>query len=209
MPIADLIELSLEAAGFLDDEYSPENRHTSEDHFLKILHGEDLAIESADHRQPSVDLPMYLYHGSGFRQKELKPGFAHSGELVQWDNSEDNSWLYASDDKDEAILLGISSAIEKAFKLDRYQCDTKAKKITVTVSEDIVLSDIQKLHVVVYTLKASHADGWMANYNPANGIKGEYKTQRHITDNIIRCEDVNVSSVLRGYKIEIIKGEVK
>ena len=174
---------------------------------LDIIHDEDIALEALENPMDKIDLPMYLYHGSAFRQQELKPGFAHTGELVKWDNSEDNTWLYASDDKDEAILLGISSAIEKQFDLDRYQCDAKSKKITITVSGDLSIQDIHKLHVVVYTIKAQNEDGWMANYNPANNIKGEYKTQRHIKDNLIRCEDVNVGEVLRRFKIEIIRNE--
>ena len=205
----DLETLTLEAKANDEGvwEYLSQESAELQTEVLDIIEEEDLALEASENPMDKIDLPMYLYHGSAFRQQELKPGFAHTGELVKWDNSEDNTWLYASDDKDEAILLGISSAIEKAFKLDRYQCDTKAKKITITVSDDITIQDIHKLHVVVYTIKAVNEDGWMANFNPANNIKGEYKTQRHITSNILRCEDVNVGEVLRRFKIEIIRNE--
>lgn len=175
--------------------------------FIDIRDEEDLALESAETEMEHIDLPNYLYHGSAFRQTELKPGFKHTGELVQWDNTEDNTWLYASDDKDSAVMLGISSAIEKKFQLNRYQCDNKTKKMIIHVAEPLSIKDIHNLHVVVYSIKADVADGWMANHNPANGITGEYKTQRTITSNILRCEDVRIVDALRGWHVQIVVQE--
>lgn len=200
MSLSDLIDLALEAADHSDD-YSSEGSVYRSPSVRELLRQEDLSLEQQEVKP--VDLPRYLYHGSAYRQDELKPGFQHTKELVKWDNSEDNTWLYASDDKDAAIMLGISSAIEKKFKLDRYQCDEKAKKMTIDVSEPLTLADIHKLHVVIYSIKADVNDGWMANHNPANGINGEYKTQRTIKDNIVRCEDVRIADVLRGWRIQI------
>lgn len=200
MSLSDLIDLALEASDHSDD-YSSEGSVYRSPSVRELLRQEDLSLEQQEQRP--VDLPRYLYHGSAFRQQELKPGFAHTKELVRWDNSEDNTWLYASDDKDAATMLGISSAIEKKFKLDRYQCDDKAKKIVIDVSEPLTVADIHKLHVVVYSIKAEADDGWMANHNPANGINGEYKTQRTIDKNIIRCEDVRIADALRGWRVTI------
>ena len=200
MSLSDLIDLALEAADHSDD-YSSEGSVYRSPSVRELLRQEDLSLEQQEARP--VDLPRYLYHGSAYRQDELKPGFQHTKELVKWDNSEDNTWLYASDDKDAAVMLGISSAIEKKYKLDRYQCDEKAKKMTIDVSEPLTLADIHKLHVVIYSIKADVNDGWMANHNPANGINGEYKTQRTIKDNIVRCEDVRIADVLRGWRIQI------
>lgn len=194
----NLLELSLEAAGCLDDPRS--------DSIFQILQAEDLALEAND-KLPAVELPTYLYHGSAYRQKELMPGFKRSGEVVHWDKTESNEWLYTSDDKTDAAMLGIASAIEKAFRLDHYSYDDKKKSIRIESPDDITVHDIQNLHVVVYTIKATNDDGWMHNHNPNNGISGEYKTQRTIDSNIIKCEDVRVSDQLRGIRVQIVKSE--
>lgn len=203
----DLDTLTLEAKEY--DDYGwlsmISNESKELEQMLNIIEEEDLSLEQQEHRP--VDLPPYLYHGSAYRQKELMPGFKRSGELVRWDGSEDNTWLYATSEKEAAVMLGISSAIEKQFKLDRYQCDEKAKKMVIEVSEPLTIADIHKLHVVLYTIKASVDDGWMANHNPANGIDSEFKTQRDIETNIVRCEDVRVADVLRGWRIQISVSE--
>lgn len=150
------------------------------------------------------ELPPYLYHGSAYKQEELMPGFKRSGELVKWDGTESNEWLYSADDKTEAIMLGISSAIEKKFPLDRYSYDEKRKTLTIEVSGELQKKDILDLTVWVYTIKADSDDGWMANWNVRNGMNGEYKTQRTIDKNIVRCEHVNIAEVLRHTQIKIV-----
>lgn len=217
----DLDTLTLEAKGYVVEENSHwldaiafESGEVLEDErrdLINILEAEDFALESSEKSESIMekhDLPPFLYHGSAYRQSQIEPGFNHSGELVKWDNSEDNTWLYATDDREDAIMLGISSAIEKSFKLDRYSYDEKKRTIRIEVSEPLTVKDIKGLHVVLYTIKADPKDGWMANHNPTNGIKGEFKTQRIIKDNLVKCEDVDVGRALLGIKIEIVYGEV-
>jgi hypothetical protein len=172
-----LLELSLEAAGYEDAE-SP-----------------------CDALCP---LPTYLYHSSAYKQDELKPGFKHSGELVRWDGVEDNTWLYSCDKKQDAMMLGISSAIEKKWNLQRYKYDAKAHRLDIeVVGEDVSKSDIEKLNVYIYTIRPDAEDGWVENFNPVNGMNGEYKTQGTVTDNVLRCEPVDIVGTLRGYTINI------
>jgi len=154
--------------------------------------------------EPMTNLPPYLFHSSAYKQNELKPGFKHSGVLVKWDKTEDNTWLYAADKKDEAIMLGISSAIEKKWDLSRYKYDAKTRRLDIEVCDQtITKADIEKLSVYIYTLRPEAEDGWVENFNPVNGLKGEYKTQGTIHDNILRCETVDVHAALRGYTINI------
>jgi len=151
--------------------------------------------------EPEVDLPNYLYHGSAFKQGELMPGFQRSGEIVRWDKCESNEWLYASDDKDAAVMLGISSAIEKKFKLNRYKFT--GRRIEIESNEPLTLADVHSLQVFLYTIKPDVKDGWMANYNPVNGLSGEYKTQGEVSKNIVRCMPVDIKQALHGYSVQI------
>jgi len=154
-------------------------------------------------------LPPYLYHGSAYKQNELMPGFERSGELVQWDGTEDNTWLYTADDKTEAIMLGISSAIEKKFLLDRYSYDEKRKTLTIEISDpDFSKKDILDLTVWIYTIKADNDDGWMPNWNKQNNMNGEYKTQRHVDQNLVKVEHVDIHQILRNTTIKIVRNEV-
>lgn len=153
---------------------------------------------------PLIKLPTYLFHSSAYKQDELKPGFKHSGELVRWDGVEDNTWLYSCDKKQDAMMLGISSAIEKKWNLQRYKYDAKAHRLDIeVVDEDVSKSDIEKLNVYIYTLRPDAEDGWVENFNPVNGMNGEYKTQGTITENVLRCEPVDIIGTLRGYTINI------
>lgn len=166
-----------------------------------------ISMESNTHEpKPLLKLPPYLYHGSAYKQDELMPGFNRSGKLTEWDGTENNTWLYTSDSKDAAILLGIASAIEKKFLLDGYHTDEKKKQITIEMSKDaepISPQDIYDLDVYIYTLRADGDDGWHLNANPQNNIKGEYKTQLTIEGNILRTEKLDVKKALSMYKVVI------
>ena len=162
------------------------------------------SILSKENNQPLTKLPAYLYHSSAYKQTELMPGFKRSGELVKWDKVEDNTWLYTADRKDEAIMLGISSAIEKKWDLQRYKYNDKTKVLDIeVVDQHITKADIEKLTVWIYTIRPDAADGWVENYNPVNGLKGEYKTQGVVDSGIVRVEPVDIHEALRKYTINI------
>lgn len=208
----DLDTLTLEdrqtAINELTDAIADEDEPEFKAAFTSVVEGEDVASEAHD-VGVMPDLPPYLYHGSAYLQQEIQPGFNHSGNLVKWDGSEDNTWLYASDDKNDAVMLGISSAIEKKFKLDRYAYDQKARTLKIEVSESLTMRDITNLHVVLYTIKATAADGWMANHNPQNNISGEYKTQHVIKDNLVNRENIDVARALNGLRVNIVINKEK
>jgi len=146
---------------------------------------------------------MNLYHGSGFKQTELKPGFAHTGELVNWDRYESNDYLYASSHKNSAILLGIVSAWEKKFPISRTKIDEPGRQIRLEF-EDKVPSpdDLNRVDAWLYTIaRDDAADGWVHNHNPFNNIKTEYKTKSTIKKNILSIEKINIESTLKGFVI--------
>lgn len=164
-----------------------------------------LEMESAEVIAEDTPLPPYLYHGSMYQQSTLKPGFQHSGILTSWDGGgEDNTWLYASANRDTAIMLGIASAIEKTYQLDHYQLDESTRKMHITSpSAELTVEAIHSLEVYLYTIAADKEDEWMLNFNPQNNISDEYKTQSIIDGNLSRCVAINVAGVLSGMSIVI------
>lgn len=175
-----------------------------------------LSLESADPVAPARSnqstlttatpdrLPAFLYHGSMYQQNELMPGFKRSGTLVKWDGCEDNTWLYSTADREEAILLGISSAIEKQTGLKRYAHVAGSKVINLEFYEKpISLDQIYRLPIYLYSLTGDKHDGWMPNYNASNGLVSEYKTQQTITGGVARCEAIDVREFLHGWRINI------
>jgi len=52
-----------------------------------------------------------LFHGSGFDQSELMPGFYRSGNLVKWDETESNMFLYTTTEREVAIGQGFASTV--------------------------------------------------------------------------------------------------
>ena len=149
-------------------------------------------------------LPTYLYHGSAFKQDELMPGFQRSGTLVRWDSIESNEWLYSTADRDEAIILGLGSALEKVANIDRFHSDLKTKKIVITSPDNINIDTLRKLQLYLYTIAAEGEDGWIPNYNKQNGIDNEYKTQ-NVVENIAKCEKVDLFRLLAQYRVEFVK----
>lgn len=129
---------------------------------------------------------LLLYHGSAYREtKELKPGFMHTGVLQQWDQTETNEWLYFTSDAREAKLQALAGAIAKKYLLDQFQYDMGKKSLTVRLTKrpedpDIhkVSRDIFTARMYMYVLRAKNIPGLVANNNPHNGMKTEYKTRQ-------------------------------
>lgn len=146
-------------------------------------------------------LPKKLYHGSAYQQAELMPGFKRSGQLVEWDKTENNKFLYATTDKDSAIELGFASSIEKKFRLNRFKSNGKALLIE-TSDVSLTVSELNKLEVFLYTLTLSASDGWVKNSNEHNGLLTEFKTDKTITS-IEICKKVDIKEWLSGFDVQI------
>lgn len=154
----------------------------------------------------TIMLPTSLFHGSGYWAKELKPGFERSGELVRWDETEDNTFLYATTDREKAIVLGFASALEKKYGLDRFQ--HMGDKLILDVPRQphgytVGLEQLYHLELWLYELTPHTRDGWQLNKNEHNGMRNtEYKTKNTIR-NIRSTTPVDVRQWLSNYKVEM------
>ena len=147
--------------------------------------------------------PLYLYHGSAFKQSELKPGYEHSKELVKWDRYESNDYLYATSDRDQAILLGISSAWEKKWDLKRVHIDHDRATVEAEFYEDKpAFKELRAVECWVYTLQYDQ-NVWMRNRNPYNDIDTEYKTKRTIK-RIIDINKIDTQKILERFDVKIL-----
>lgn len=151
-----------------------------------------------------METPKTLYHGSLYKQNELKPGIYHTGELTVWDGVESNQNLYATTDARSAALLGIGSAAEKTFNTDRF----------IELNGDIYLYtknpiDLDKfLGMVIYrySIIFRPQDGWTKNNNPYNNIKTEWITQKTIRN--VTCKQLDIRAIMRGHKVTVTTAPV-
>lgn len=146
--------------------------------------------------------PMYLYHGSGFKQTELKPGYQYTKKLVTWDGYESNAFLYATTDKQEAMLLGISSKWEKEWTLKTTNINHDNKTIDLCFEGKAPsIKELYSIDCWLYTILYEPHD-WIKNRNPYNGIDTEYKTKQTIRD-ISDVQKIDVEQVLKSYQVNI------
>jgi hypothetical protein len=147
-----------------------------------------------------------LYHGSGFDQDELMPGFLRSGKLVQWDQTESNEWLYTTTDKQEAISQAFASMIEKTYESMGYA--THGNRIEIQFPKEVAPSveELKKLQLFLYTIRLEDEDGWVKNNNEHNQIKTEWKTQSIIDRNIIHKEQIDLAGWLANKQLDLRVG---
>lgn len=145
-----------------------------------------------------------LYHGSMYAQEELMPGFKRSGELVEWDHTESNKFLYATTERDVALMQGFASAVEKTWPVERFL--TRGIRMTVYIVSDKFPStrEIEALTIYLYTLKLNAADGWKRNSNKFNGLNSEWKTEQTIKESILSREQLDVGQWLRHRRLEFV-----
>lgn len=148
---------------------------------------------------------MHLYHGSGFKQDELMPGFKRSGKLVQWDVTESNEWLYAAVNKEEAISMGFASILEKTFTVKRFKTEGRCILIEIESGRIPTLAELKALQVYLYTIQKDDKSGWVRVNNLYNDLKDEYKTKETLTDCIECCEAIDMTRYL-GQKQITVKG---
>lgn len=145
----------------------------------------------------------HLYHGSGYKQPELKPGIMHTGKLQKWDKTESNEWLYATPMMEEAIAQGFASVIEKTWKLCRFFSVGN----TVSLMVDGALPTMEQLQgLTVYLYKIDWDESvWVKVDNIHNGMESEYKTKSVIPATMIdNCVSVDIANWLKGKDVKII-----
>jgi hypothetical protein len=153
-----------------------------------------------------MTIEQLLYHGSGFDQKELMPGYLRSGQLVQWDKTESNEWLYTTTDRDEAISQAFASMIEKTYKSMEYHRHGSKINIVFPMEVKPSLEELKKLELYLYTIRLDADDGWVKNANEHNQIKTEWKTQSIVDRNIIGKEQVDLVKWLQNKQLKLQAG---
>ncbi len=144
------------------------------------------------------DLPEILYHCSAFLTEPLMPGIYHTGVRVRWDRTESNEWLYATSDREAAILMGLASAIEHKYLLDRFH--TEGDDIVITTpSAQLNESALHRLRIHLYLIHPKASDGWVHNHNRVNQMTTEYKTKSVLHQ--VKSQQVDLVHWLRSKKL--------
>lgn len=167
---------------------------------FKAIYGQAMEALWGKVKQLKQDTGEYLYHGSGYDQKELMPGFKRSGQLVKWDFTEDNTWLYACYSRESAIAMGIASQVEKQNGVTRFVWDD-VDTVTVETDGGLDRAVLDTLVVYLYTIKLAPEDHWQLVGNQHNGLGDEYKTQRTIDKHIVSVEAIAVKDWFKGKKL--------
>lgn len=152
-----------------------------------------------------IGKPQVLYHGSGFRQDELMPGFRRTGKKTSWDGTESNEYLYTSVDAQDAREQAVAGLLEQHFGIDRFQ--VRGKQVIVTYSgkkpDDFKL---RQMSIWLYTIEFRDSDGWIKNDNLSNGLVGEYKTPNAIGQSRIKTTThESVQDILKDYQVSYVR----
>lgn len=143
---------------------------------------------------------MILYHASSYDADVLMPGIYLAGELIKWDETESNEYLYACLDQQEAIAQGFFSGFSKVT----YVKEIHSHDNTVTV----VCQDPRKLmryagQLIVYLYAISGNHEWIAVDNKHNGMKGEYKTKSKVSTFLYK-QSISYAEWSRNKKIKFL-----
>lgn len=147
---------------------------------------------------------MYLYHGSKYKHRELKPGFMWTGEEKNWDQTESNRFLYATKARDAAIDMGFASALEQDFLLKRIQ--TRGNRVVITIESGPMPTrdDLKKIVVYVYKIDKKDADGWQEVNNRFNNMAEEYKSDKNIpASSIVQTQEIKMADWLLAREITV------
>lgn len=124
-------------------------------------------------------IPEILYHGSHYKQEELKPGYLHSGKIEKWDKCESNEFLYTTTDRIAAMFLGFASAVGKVYGSSSFTYNKDSCKISI--HKDVSENKLMTIEAYLYEITPEDTDHWILNMNPFNKIVDEYKTSSTIT----------------------------
>lgn len=141
-----------------------------------------------------------LYHGSHYWTTLLRPGIHYTEKEVFWDETESNRFLYASPDKDECIVLGWASAIEKHYEMDEFHHENKSIRILLK-EETPPLKKLLDLAVFLYEITVKPEDKWINVNNKVNSIDNEYKTPNEIEYD--KVEKIDIPKHLSTFKISL------
>ena len=149
---------------------------------------------------------MNLFHGSRFRQTELMPGFQRSGEMVRWDQTESNLWLYATSNQDEAVRQGLFAIFANAFDVKR--CTSAAGQLVIELYPQLATFGMEawlrQQSLFLYQLHAEDGGVWVKNDNAHNKLVTEWKTQATVKPESVDVIDIEAWLAKRNLKIELV-----
>lgn len=144
-----------------------------------------------------------LYHGSKYKNDLLKPGFSYTNKEVHWDDTESNKSLYATEDKDSAIIMAIAGLLERENSVKKFTITNKVIGVEFYPNEPrpvITKTDV----IYIYTIKPLPNQDWVKVNNKNNVGFSEFKTNQDIQyDKVVA---VNVMDWLKanGYAINYL-----
>jgi hypothetical protein len=116
-----------------------------------------------------------FYHASAYAEKEaLKPGFEYTGELIEWDQTESNKFLYATNDQEFAVDMGFSSALEKMLQVDKIETNTDFIKVYLSKNQKVPSQSVLEA-ITIYLYRISGHVPMEPVENSFNNAVGEYK----------------------------------
>lgn len=144
-------------------------------------------------------IPSILLHASVYQTAELIPGFLRTGELIRWDNTESNEWLYAGVYEKDVLLQGYASYFEKNY--GAIEVNIQPKKIIITLERP--LNVFIPPTIYLYTIHPRKQDGWQPVGNKNNADFAEYKTKSKVEYSNVKSVVIN-DALLKKWGMKVI-----
>lgn len=142
---------------------------------------------------------MILFHGSSHKHAELKPGIQHTSKKIEWDETESNEFLYATNKQDDAIIFGLFSYIEQNRGGQNFHMDNKK------LSADCPAFPLSEATVYLYSVLDKGE--WAPVGNKHNGYTREYKTQETVYPLSVKKIDIAKHLRANGYQFTFVTKE--
>lgn len=139
-----------------------------------------------------------LYHGSAYLTKKVHPGYYHTKKKITWDEFENNTFLYSTTNKTQAVILGFFSGMEKKYG----SVSSHQKENDLKIFFDKVIPEVKSFNVYLYYFESS--DIWISNKNPNNNLSTEFKTKQSVLPLITIKLDILPWLEENGFKVEFL-----
>lgn len=149
-------------------------------------------------------VPATLFHGSPWKTDDLKPGFLRTGKLKEYDQTESNRYLYATDQIDEAVFQGFCSLLERHYDIASFHSEGKLIEIRMDSFVLPTIAAVSWLELWCYHIVTLEEDGWERVNSEQNPGYPEYRTQSTIPPARCRAVPVDLKAFLAKHRITVI-----
>lgn len=137
-------------------------------------------------------IPNTLYHGSFRDNPVLQPGFNWTKQIVRWDKTESNEYLYTAKDESIAIMSAMAALVESHTDIGHfYYGDNRFEIFTNQYKEQDVRSILSRYPVFLYTIHNAQKHQFKPVNNENNLLEDEYKTKSIIKNNDFIKQQIN------------------